>query len=440
MDAVAILQLHAIVHSKPSFVEAATALATELARLQGAVRVCLGFVDDGYAEVVAVSIAYPGWPGERARVTLAHAELARRDATTACSIPLVNLGRVIGAITLEYPGGSAVERTRLTACENAACMLAPTLELKRNAGLRWRQRLRRGWRGVREGARKPGQVAMKLACLAAFAGMAALSAMPVDYRVGAPARLEGSIQRALVAPTDGFLRQAHVKPGDQVVTGQVLAELADQDLAIESRKWRSELAQHENTSRAALARGDRTQYVIYQGKADEARAQLDLVEQQLARGRIRAPFDGVLIKGDLTQMLGAPVQRGDVLLTVAPAHQFRLIVEVDERDIADIKPGATGEVALAALPGETTRFQIVRVTPVATSREGRNFYEVEGGLADGHESAGRVGQGLAGAASASLRPGLQGVAKINAGQRPVAWIWGHRLVDWARLAIWTFGA
>jgi hypothetical protein len=47
---------------------------------------------------------------------------------------------------------------------------------------------------------------------------------------------------------------------------------------------------------------------------------------------------------------------------------------------------------------------------------------------------------LAGAASASLRPGLQGVAKINAGQRPVAWIWGHRLVDWARLAIWTFGA
>ena len=161
------------------------------------------------------------------------------------------------------------------------------------------------------------------------------------------------------------------------------------------------------------------------GKADAARAQLELVEQQIARSRIRAPFDGVVIKGDLSQSLGAPVQRGDVLLTVAPANAFRIIVEVDERDIGDVRLGQQGTLALAALPHATQGFRVVRVTPVASAKDGRNFYEVEGQLQTSAEA---------------LRPGLQGVAKIAAGQQSLGWIWTHRVADWARLALWSLGS
>ena len=258
--------------------------------------------------------------------------------------------------------------------------------------------------------------------------IAALCLWPVEYRVSAPAYLEGAVQRVLVAPADGFLREAHVKPGDAVLAGQVLAELSDQELELERRKWASELAQHENSYRAALAKGDRTQYVVNFGKADAARAQLELVEQHIGRSRIRAPFDGIVIKGDLSQTLGAPVKRGDVLLTVAPSNEFRLIVEVDERDIRDVAQGRGGALALAALPDATFGFRVARVTPVATAKDGRNFYEVEGKL-DGKIEAG----------SAGLRPGLQGVAKIAAEDRTLAWIWAHRFFDWARLALWSLG-
>jgi hypothetical protein len=117
------------------------------------------------------------------------------------------------------------------------------------------------------------------------------------------------------------------------------------------------------------------------------------------------------------------VQRGDALLTLAPSERYRLIIDVDERDIASIKTGQTGQLALASLPADPLRFVVERVTPVATVRDGRNAFEVEARLQ---------------AAAPLLRPGLQGVAKIDAGERSAAWIWGHRAADWLRLALWSW--
>jgi multidrug resistance efflux pump len=256
------------------------------------------------------------------------------------------------------------------------------------------------------------------------AAVVALILVPVQYRVGAKGRIEGSIQRALVAPSDGFLRQVYVRPGDVVKADQVLAELADEDLRLERRKWDSEFTQHENAAAAALARADRAQFVINQSKADEARAQLDLLESQLTRSRIVAPFNGIVIKGDLTQSLGAPLRRGDVLVTVAPATEFRLLIEVDERDIPRVRVGQSGSVALGAFSDRALAFTVARITPVASAREGRNFFEVEGRL---------------NTAPPVLRSGLQGVAKIEVGARSLAWIWTHRALEWMRLAFWSMG-
>ena len=161
-----------------------------------------------------------------------------------------------------------------------------------------------------------------------------------------------------------------------------------------------------------------------QAKAAEARAQLALIENQLDRAQIRAPFEALVIKGDLIQSLGAPVQRGEVLLTLAPAEQFRLIVEVDERDIARVRPGQSGSLALAAMPHERTTFIVARVMPVATAGEGRSFFEVEARI----ESP-----------QTALRPGLKGVAKLDAGSHCLVWMMTHRLLDWVRLSFWSLG-
>jgi multidrug resistance efflux pump len=228
----------------------------------------------------------------------------------------------------------------------------------------------------------------------------------------------------VAAPIDGFISKSSVRPGDSVKAGDVLVEMADQDLLLEQRKWEAALTQNENAVAAALARADRAQFVIAQGKASEAAAQLELVQQQLQRSKLVAPIDGVGIKGDLSQTLGAPVQKGDVLLTVAPAQQYRLVVEVDERDVSHIRLGQSGQLALASQPGEPLRVVVERVTPVSVVRDGHNVFEVQARLD---------------ASSALLRPGLQGVTRIHVGEASWAWIWGHRAVNWLRLALWSWG-
>jgi multidrug resistance efflux pump len=242
--------------------------------------------------------------------------------------------------------------------------------------------------------------------------------------VSAPARLEGSVQRAVVAAADGFLQQANVRPGDRVTAGQVLAQLSSQDLELERKRRESELRQHEGGYRAAQARNDRTQMVISQSKAAETQALLTLAETQIDRTRLQAPFDGIVIKGDLSQSLGAPVQRGEVLMVLAPNDSFRLILEVDETDIAAIRPGQRGQLALAAEPDRPIGFSTRRIVPVATAADGRNYFEVEA-TPDASQ------------AQASLRPGLSGVAKIEVGERSLGWLLFHRAVAWLRLSLWT---
>lgn len=440
--------------SRPRADEAAALFATRLAEVLGFDRVSVGFQQNGAMRVAALShgaaldenqtlvralaaamdeavdqsatIALPAL-AESPRITLAHAVL-RRAGGAVYTIPLVNLGEIAGAVTLENFGeradGHPFGAAELALCEHMVNLVGPVLALKRENDRSSTQRLRlwcsRQWQRMAT----PGELPFKFAVGGGALLLAFVAFVPMPYSISAPTRLEGSVQRALVAASDGFIQQTAVRPGDKVKEGQVLAELAQNDLQLERSKRDSELAQHVTAYGAAFARADRSLLMVNQAKMAEARAQLELVDQQIARAQIRAPFDGVVISGDLTQSLGSPVQRGAVLMVVAPADQFRLIVEVDERDIVDIKSGAKGRVALAAMPGTTFSFGIDRVMPLAATRDGRHFFEVEGRLD---------------ASGAALRPGLQGVARIEADSRPLAAMAFGRLLNWVKMRAWSWG-
>ena len=449
-DAARVLQLQDTLLRHATLAEGALALVTELVPMLGCDRVALGGVGSDGVELLAVSnraefkaeqgllrliaaamqeaadqgarVVYPAGPTEPARIVLAHAELHARSGQALASVALVAGRRAVGALLAEWRG-AAPGAAQLDLLDSLACVIGPLLALSQRAERSWHGRTLDALRAAGRRMTRRDDPLPKLLALGLLAALAAATLLPVAYRVGAPARIEGAVQRVVAAPLDGFLHKSHVRPGDTVRAGDLLVELADQDLLLEQRRWEAALNQHENGVAAALARADRAQFVVAQGKAVEARAQLELARQQLGRTRLLAPIDGVVIKGDLSQSLGAPVQRGDALLTLAPAERYRLIVEVDERDVGAVSAGQTGRLALASLPAETLAFEVERVTPVAVVRDGRNAFEIEARLLG---------------AAPLLRPGLQGVAKIDAGERSAAWIWGHRGVDWLRLALWSW--
>jgi len=355
---------------------------------------------------------------------MAHVELARelKDAAV-CSVPLLQDGHAIGVLTLERASGAPFDASAVELCTTAGMLLGPILKLKlegeRSAWQRLREALGTAARAL-FGPRHPG---VKLLAGTAVLLLAFLSIASGEYRVSARTVIEGEVQRAAVAPFEGYIAASPVRAGDRVAKGQLIARLDERDLRLERARLESEREQLLGKHRQALAGLDRAAMAMVAAQIGQAEAQLSLVEDKLSRAAIVAPFDGIVVSGDLSQLLGTPVEQGKVLFQVAPLNAYRVILQVDERDIAQVHVGQAGELALSGIPDQRLRFAVKQITPVSTSEDGRNFFRVEAQLDD---------------ASARLRPGMEGVGKIAIGERKRIWIWTHPLLDWLRLTAWKW--
>lgn len=243
------------------------------------------------------------------------------------------------------------------------------------------------------------------------------------YRVTGAANLEGEIQRAVVAPFDGYVAAAHARAGKTVVAGELIAELDTQDLMLEQQKFAAEINEYDHQYRQALTERNNTQAHIFKSRVGQAQAQLNLTKEKIKRSRLVSSLDGVIISGDLSRSLGAPVKTGDVLFEVAPLDEYRLIILVDEKQVVDVTDGLRGALTLKSMPDEKLPFVVEKVSPVFTSDGQGSAYRVEARLIDRPQG---------------LRPGMEGIAKIDIDKRRFGWIFFHELVDVLKLWAWRW--
>jgi RND family efflux transporter MFP subunit len=447
------LDLVATLLEQPNFNEAATAFTTQLATELGCDRVSLGLLRAGRVRIRAVShspqferranlmraieqameeaidqgerVVHPAAPGGRPVVARAHeALLQETGAGGAASFPLHDADRVVGALTLERAAGHGFDAATLTVCDAVASVAGPIVELKRESEASLAAHTGRAGLKLWRRFAGPGHAGLKLGALALVALAAFLALAAGEFRVSANATLEGTVQRSITAPINGYVKEAGLRAGDVVKAGQVIGRFDDRDLRLERLKLHSQRDQFERQYREAMGRRERAQALIVSAQIAQANAQLSLVDEQLERTAMTAPFDGVIVSGDLSQSLGSPVERGQVLFQVAPLERYRVVLQVDERDIAHVLVGQRGELTVASIPAERFAFSVRKITSVNTAKEGRNFFRVEAELQD--------------EAGARLRPGMEGVGKIGVDERKLVWIWSRSSVDWLRLQVWSW--
>ncbi len=354
----------------------------------------------------------------------AHACLASESgAARVLSVPLVHQGRAVGVLTFEWSSQPSFDPKVVAFAEGVAAVLAPFLELRRRGEAPLRSRCREALaRGVSR-LRDPSGRRARMALACGLGLFALLLFARGEYRVRASATLEGEVHRAVVAPFDGYVESALASAGDLVQAGELLATLQQHDLGLEHEKRSRERDELGRLYDRALAQLDHSELRVLTARKAQADLELQLLDERRARTQLTAPFDGMVVAGDLSRSLGAPVERGQVLFEVAPLEGYRVILQVDERDVAAVASEQSGRLVLAALPGERFDLTVEKVTPVAQILDGRNVFRVEARL-DGNESA--------------LRPGMEGVGKIGVGRRRFLWIWTHGLVDWLRLQLWSW--
>ncbi len=372
--------------------------------------------------------AVPGaMPADAAPIHQAQDRLAQEEAGQAvASIPLFQAGRPMAALTLERPASQPFGPAELGWLESLGSLAAVALEEKRRNDAALPVKAWIALRALLGRFLGRGHVEWKLAGLLVLALLLFASFATGTYRLAATATLTSRTQQAIAAPFDGYVRAAPVRAGDQVAAGALLVQLDERDLLLERLRLGGELARAEAQYQRAVAERDRARINILTAEREQYQAQVALVQQQIQRARIVAPFAGLVTTGDLSQRLGSAVQKGEVLFAVAPTDEYRIDLQVRESRIADVAVGQRGTLFLSARPDRGLAFTVHRLTPRVVAEEGRSTFVVEALLDE--------------RADGQLQPGLQGIGKVEIGPARFIAIWSRDLREWFRLLVWSWWA
>ncbi len=444
--------LLAAVVAEKSYADAANLFVTELATRFTCDRVSLGVLNREQIKLQAIShssqfaknanlvraiclameeavlqkseLACPRREGMKALVTRDHDELARQQGGEAVlTVPLYDGGSCRGAITLERPDAIPFLEGDISVCRAIAALIAPILEAKKRED---RPLVAKAGDSVRQQAERlfgAGHFGRKLAALVLLGLILFLVFADGDNRVTATAVLEPSVRRSVVSHFNGYIKEAAVRPGDLVKAGALLCTLDDRDLFLERSKLSNQVVQYQQQRQEAMATSDRAKANIVTAQLGQAQAQLQLVQGQLERTSLRAPFDGIVVSGDLSQRIQGTVEQGEVLFELSPLNAYRLILQVDEYRIEDVRPGQKGTLVLPALTGRDFPFEIEKITPLSAQKEGKNYFRVEAALS---------------VVETAMRPGMEGVGKVQVDRRRLAYIWTRDLLDWLRMKVWSW--
>jgi len=376
-------------------------------------------LDQGEAIVVPAS-------EDSVRIALQQRRLAAAASRSGvASLALMDRGLPVGVLTLERADGTEPFAAHdLLFAETVAGLVAPVIALKRRderlVGGRIRHKAMDVGR-VLFGPRRP--LAKGLGLFAVLFLLFLL--LPISrFQVRSEAALQGRVQRAAAVPFSGYIARSYARAGDIVKEGQILATLDDRDLRLEQARSQAEVQELDRRYREALANHKRAEMNLFGAQLRQKESALRLIDYKLSRTNIAAPLSGVLISGDVSQLVGTPAKEGEVLFEVAPVEDYRVVVQVDERDISYLRVGQRGRFAPTGLAGDTVPFTVTKLTSVTENKEGKNTFRIEAGLDQG--------------APAILRPGMEGVAKISIDRRSRLWIWTRGIRNWLRLFLWKW--
>ncbi|MEH6909624.1 MAG: HlyD family efflux transporter periplasmic adaptor subunit [Oceanicoccus sp.] len=345
------------------------------------------------------------------------------SSQSIASLPIFVADRFRCVLTLEKSTGAKIDTDTLEFVRAIGVLCSPTLEDRRIAQRSLLQVVRDKSRQQLERLFGSGYIGRKILLAASVLLLLFFSFATGTYRIAAETELQGVVQRVMAAPFNGYIANSSVRAGDIVKAGDVVAQLEDEELRLERQKWLSERSQYRHEYNEAFAKVERSVVNINKAKMDQATAELALTEQKLLRSQIAAPFDGLIISGDLSQRLGGFVEQGEVLFEIAPLDNYRVVLFVEDNRIGDVAVGQHGNLVLSSLSSHTFPFVVTVMTPMTEARDGGNFFRVEASLLEG---------------SPILRPGMQGIGKIEVDERRLINIWTRSFREWLQLQLWKW--
>ncbi len=449
IDLTQTLELLLLLNQQEKFLAAAMIVVNETVSRFGCSRVSLGWQVDGYICLQSIShmeqfepkmeivnqleaameesfdqdeeIFYPALVAD-GPVNRDHASYAKKQQIgQLLSLPLRVADQVVGVLTCERDQDPFIEaeiRSLRILCDQISSRLEVLKEADRWLGAKLKDSLKETFATLLG----PGKTLPKLTGLL-ICGLLLISLLvKLPYRIEAPFILRSKDVRQVTAPFPGYIDQVQVEVGQQVAEGSSLLTLDNSDLLLEEAAAVTNRVRYLREAEKARAKNALIEMKIAQAQADQAQAQLELIQYHLNRAELRSPISGIVVEGDFTERRGTPVEKGEVLFKVARHEKLYAEIRVTERDIRELAVGQSGELAFVSRPQQKYPLQIQQIDPLASAEESGNVFIVRSEIFTTVEDW--------------WRPGMSGIAKTTVEKRRLLWIISHRTINFFRLLVW----
>jgi len=195
-----------------------------------------------------------------------------------------------------------------------------------------------------------------------------LAKIPFSQYLYAPCVLAEQERATVRARWPGFVDGVHVRDGDWVSRGQLVAVCTNEELGYGAVETEQELV----IARIRLA-GFEKENNVAGAQAESYRIQaleetLGVLRDRVASLRLTAPCAGRVIAPDIHNALGRFLAPGAPLAILAREPFSRIIVVMDQAGIADVQRVRDREVEVRfeSGPTQTIRCRITKVLPQAT--------------------------------------------------------------------------
>lgn len=271
---------------------------------------------------------------------------------------------------------------------------------------------------------------LTVAAILVFA-IAALFVVPADLALEGRGTLQPVERRDIFAPMPGKVTNVLVKHGDSVEAGDVLVEIESFELEEQIRELEDQLKSvvkqisQKKTARTRRDIGDREKHdlvmetEVLELQKTGIQRRLERYDEQRERLKVTSPINGIVVTWKVDELRTRPVERGQVLLTVAnPDGDWELEIHMPEDRMDHVSRAWNGRGK------DDLKVSYILATAPGDEHEGtvRKVYESA-------EVRGEEGNGVLLRVDidekelSELRPGASVVAKVHCGEASLGYVW-----------------
>ncbi len=246
----------------------------------------------------------------------------------------------------------------------------------------------------------------KRAKYVALAAIVIASFFPVRQSITAPAEIVAREAEIVTVPFDGVIETVHVRPGDVVKAGDLLAAMEQQSLQAQMDMAGQEIAVVQSAlsrvQRESLSAPDKKMNLTeLQEEIETKKIAYDYAKDLKGRSEIHATHDGIAVFADANALRGKPVRTGDKIMMVANPADYEVLVRVPVDSMVPVKSDAPVKFFLNVAPLGGHKAEIRSIGYQATpDADGLLTYKILATLQQNDKD---------------LRIGWKGTAKIKGG-------------------------